>query len=228
MRRQHAAQPQRRQARVGDSTGRIRWPRRRPRSRARRGFRTDPRPIDLGAQLVEIEPLHQRRRERARAVEEEAAAVGGRRLGQDEIDDDLALRRQQRGKAGPRRRHLGDVAGDQPVEEFARVVAGNLDDAAVGKQRCFHDGCLIGTCQVLQPNVRRSRAGHKGGGLEMTQSSDHDPRRRHRRQSRRRRHARHRRDRRARRHRSGRGTPRSRQSPATKNCQVPSGPIPRR
>jgi hypothetical protein len=38
---------------------------------------------DLGAQLVEIEPLHQCRRERARAVEEEAAAIGGRRLGQE-------------------------------------------------------------------------------------------------------------------------------------------------
>ena len=31
---------------------------------------------------------------------------------------------------------------------------------------------LIGTGQVLQPNVRRWRAGHKGGGLEMTQSCD--------------------------------------------------------
>ncbi len=86
---------------------------------------------DLGAQLVEIEPLHQRRRERARAIEEKAAAVGGGRLRQDEIDDDLALRREQRGKAGPLRRHPVDVAGDQAVEELARVVAGDLDDAAI-------------------------------------------------------------------------------------------------
>jgi hypothetical protein len=86
---------------------------------------------------------------------------------------------------------------------------------------------LIGTGQVLQPNVRRWRSGHKGGGLEMTQSSDHvlagDTVVNH--------------DGEGMRDIAGTGgradigreghAP-SRQSPATKNCQVPSGPIPRR
>jgi len=93
---------------------------------------------ELGPQLIEVEPLHEGRGERARAIEEKAAAVGGRRLRQDEIDNDLALRGQQRAKARGGRRHLGDVAGHEPVEEFARVVAGDLDDAAVGKQRGLH------------------------------------------------------------------------------------------
>ncbi len=43
MRRQHAAQPQRRKPRVARSTGRIRSPRRRPKPPARRASRTNPR-----------------------------------------------------------------------------------------------------------------------------------------------------------------------------------------
>ena len=54
---------------------------------------------DLGAQLVEIELFHERGGKRARAIEKEAAAVVGHGLGDDEIHDDLALRREQRGKA---------------------------------------------------------------------------------------------------------------------------------
>ena len=74
---------------------------------------------DLGAQLVEIELFHQRRGKRARAIEEEAAAVLGLGLGDDKIDDDLALRRQQRGKARLAGRDLAHVVGDEPVEEAA-------------------------------------------------------------------------------------------------------------
>ena len=74
----------------------------------------------LGAQFVEVELLHQRRRQRPRAIEEKAAAVLGRRFGDDEIDDDLALRRQQRGEAGWPGRDLGHVVGDKPVEKRAR------------------------------------------------------------------------------------------------------------
>ncbi len=94
---------------------------------------------DLGAQLVEIELVDQGRRERARAVEEEAAAVLGRRLDHDAIDHDLALRRQQRGKARPLGRHLADIGGEEPVEKAPRGLAGDLDDAAIGEKRCFHD-----------------------------------------------------------------------------------------
>ena len=53
---------------------------------------------DLRAQFVDIEFGNQSDAKRARHVEEEAAAVLGRRLGDDEIGDDLALRRQQRAK----------------------------------------------------------------------------------------------------------------------------------
>ena len=57
---------------------------------------------DLGAQLVEAELVGKRLRQRARAVDQEAAAMAGGRFGDQEIDDDLALRRQQRTEpAGP-------------------------------------------------------------------------------------------------------------------------------
>jgi hypothetical protein len=49
----------------------------------------------LRAELVEVELLDECRRQRPRAIEEEAAAILGRRLGDDAVDHDLALRRQQ-------------------------------------------------------------------------------------------------------------------------------------
>ncbi len=73
-----------------------------------------------------------------RAVEEEAAAVLGRRLGHDAIDDDLALRGQQRAEARLLRRQLGHVGGEQPVEEGPGVVASHLDHAAIGEKCRFH------------------------------------------------------------------------------------------
>ena len=51
---------------------------------------------DLGAQLVEAELVGEALCQRARAVDQEAAAMAGRRLGDQEIHGDLALRRQQR------------------------------------------------------------------------------------------------------------------------------------
>ena len=126
----------------------------------------------LGAQLVEVEPLHQRGSERARAVEEEAAAVGGLGLDRDEIGDDLALRRQQRGKAGMAGLDLADVGGHQPVEEFAALVARDLDHAAVGKKRCFHDRYLPDIAGKRKALGQRSQGRHLG----ITRSSDHAPR----------------------------------------------------
>jgi len=81
-----------------------------------------------------------------RAVQQEAAALAGGRLGDQEIDDDLALRRQQRAearRAGLEPRHIG---GDEPIEKAARVLAGDLDHATVGKKRCFH---AKGSLEVL-------------------------------------------------------------------------------
>ena len=93
MRRQHDAQPECGQARIGvaeaDAGRAVAIP---CRQHAK----------DLGqifddhasAQLVEVELVDHRFGERARDVEEEAAAIARRRLSNDEIRDDLALRRQ--------------------------------------------------------------------------------------------------------------------------------------
>ena len=43
----------------------------------------------------------------------------------DEIDDDLALRREQRRIGGAFRRNRRHVSGKQSVEKFARVLTGN-------------------------------------------------------------------------------------------------------
>src|SRR5262249_35143072 len=134
VRRQHAARAELGQTRVGDAEAVVRGAAAIPDRQYTQGLGQI---LDdhVGAQLVEVEPLHQGRRQRAWAIEEEAAAVGGVRFRQQKIDDDLALRREQRGKDGLRRRHLVEVAGDQAVEELARVVAGDLDHAAVGEKR---------------------------------------------------------------------------------------------
>ena len=60
------------------------------------------------------------------------------RLGDQEIDDDLALRRQQRPEAAEARAELRHVGGHEAVEEDARVLARDLDHAPVGKKRCLH------------------------------------------------------------------------------------------
>src|SRR6185437_7670247 len=54
---------------------------------------------DLGAQSVEGEFVGKRLRKRFRAINQKAAAMSGRRLGDQEIDRDLALGRQQRAEA---------------------------------------------------------------------------------------------------------------------------------
>ena len=93
---------------------------------------------DLGAQLVEAELVGEALRQRAGAIDQETAAMAGRGLGDQEIDDDLALRRQQRAEpaeAGPQQRHVG---GDEAVEKVAGILAADLDHAPVGKKRCFH------------------------------------------------------------------------------------------
>ena len=65
------------------------------------------------------------------------AAVTGRSFGDEEIHDDLALRRQERAEAPEAGPHQCDVGRDQAVEEVARILAAHLDDAAIGQKRCF-------------------------------------------------------------------------------------------
>jgi len=79
---------------------------------------------DLGAQLVEAEPFDQRRPQRSRAVEVEIVAGGSIGIHNDEVDDDLALGREQRRKAGQGGRDLAQVGGHEPVEELAGIDAG--------------------------------------------------------------------------------------------------------
>ena len=89
--------------------------------------------VDLGAQLVETQPLGElgglaRRRSRARSR--------ARRAGQpddEEIEQDLALRRQQGGVARLVRRKLFDVVGDHALQQRRRVGAGDPDDSAIAE-----------------------------------------------------------------------------------------------
>jgi len=137
MRRQHHALAKRRQPRVGvDQTvfGRARAVPDRHDAQHLGQILAD----RLGAQLVEVELLDEARRKRPRAIEEEAAAVRGRCLGDDAIDNDLALRRQQRAEPRLLGRDLGDVRRQEPVEKGARVGACDLDHAAVGEKCRFH------------------------------------------------------------------------------------------
>ena len=92
----------------------------------------------LGAQLVEIELLHEVAGERPRTIEKEAAAVFGCRLCHNAIDDDLALRRQQCAEAGLYRANLGDIGRQKPIQKCPGVGAHDFDHAAIGEKCRFH------------------------------------------------------------------------------------------
>ena len=64
--------------------------------------------------------------------------MAGRGFGDEEIDRDLALRRQQRAEPAETRPQQRDIRGDEAVEKAAGVLAADLDHAPVGKKRCFH------------------------------------------------------------------------------------------
>ena len=137
MRRRHDPQPERRQAwiGVGDAI--------RCRAFAIPGgndakdvgqiLGDHPRP-----QLVEVELGDEHGRERAWKVEEKAAAIFGRRFDDNEIGNDLALRREEGAKARRPRRQLEDVGADQAMEKVPRVVAGDFDHAAVRQKGSLH------------------------------------------------------------------------------------------
>ena len=93
---------------------------------------------DFGAQFVEIEFFDERRAERSRGVEKEAAAVRRRRLGHDEIGNDFALRRQERAETCYAGRQVQNIRGDKPVKKIPRAVAGDFNDTAVREQGGFH------------------------------------------------------------------------------------------
>ncbi len=111
---------------------------------------------DLGAQFVETELVGESLRQRARAVDQEAAAMAGRRLGDQEIHNYLALRRQQRPESAETGAKQRNVCRDEAVEKVARIIAADLDHAPVGKKRCFHkefSGKVLGETQV--PDITR-------------------------------------------------------------------------
>ena len=64
--------------------------------------------------------------------------MAGRRFGDQEIHRDLALRRQQRTEPAEAWAKQRNVRRDEAIEKVAGLDAADLDDAPVGKKRCFH------------------------------------------------------------------------------------------
>src|ERR1700694_5454140 len=80
----------------------------------------------------------------------------GRRLGDQKIDDDLALRRQQRPEPAEARAKQRRIRGDEAVGKVAGILAADLDHAPVGKKRCLHKEFsekVVGDAQV--PDITR-------------------------------------------------------------------------
>ena len=89
---------------------------------------------DLGPQLVEADSRLARS---AACAAGQSSRKAGRRAGRaqdEEVEQDLALRRQQRGVARLARRQGLDVVGQQPLQEARRVLAVDANDAAVGEK----------------------------------------------------------------------------------------------
>jgi hypothetical protein len=61
--------------------------------------------------------------------------MAGRRFRDQEVHDDLALRRQQRAESAQARLQLVDIGRDEAIEEVARILARDLDHAPVRKKR---------------------------------------------------------------------------------------------
>jgi hypothetical protein len=74
--------------------------------------------------------------------------MAGGRFGDQEIHNYLALRRQQGpepAQARPQQRH---IRGDKAVEKVARVLAADLDHAAVGRNAAFIEQNSLVPCQT--------------------------------------------------------------------------------
>jgi hypothetical protein len=83
--------------------------------------------LDLGAQLVEAEPLGKLRRLRCRGVEQELVRS---RSEDQEIEQDLALRGQERGVARAADRQRLHIVGEQALQEALGVRPRDPCDAA--------------------------------------------------------------------------------------------------
>ena len=88
----------------------------------------------LAPQPVKGQPLGQRIGLRRLAVDQYIAVVAP----QDEVEQRLALRRQQRGPARFAVFQRQHVAGQQPLQEGTRLFAGNAQHRAVGKGGIGH------------------------------------------------------------------------------------------
>jgi hypothetical protein len=91
---------------------------------------------NLGAQLVETQPLGEVGRLRPRAIEVKGAVCP---CEDDKVEQDLALRAEQRAEARLSGDDAVEVAGQQPVEEGLGLLAAHPDDAAIGKIGYRHD-----------------------------------------------------------------------------------------
>ncbi len=100
---------------------------------------------DLGAQLVEAEPLGEIGRLGRSAVEEVGRARFGRNARHQHIEQNLALGRKQRGIAGLARTQPPDVVGQKALQETGRVLAGDAHHAAIVEQGGFlrHGGSPV-------------------------------------------------------------------------------------
>src|SRR5262249_53466053 len=93
---------------------------------------------DLGAQLVKAELVGKVLGQWPRAIDQEAAAMAGWCLRDQEVEDDLALRGQQCAEPSVSWRQLRHICRDKAVEKVTRILAGYLDHAPIGKKRCLH------------------------------------------------------------------------------------------
>ena len=101
----------------------------------------------------------------------------------DEIEQDLALRREQRAEAGPVRRHLVEVAGDEIVEKCLGVFAGDPYDAPIGQdalKACPVSGGAAGAAprRLPRPAPFRLRSRFKRSsiiGADGSASRDRSP-----------------------------------------------------
>ena len=86
---------------------------------------------DLGAQLVEAKPLGEIGRLRRRAVDEIGGLLAARRAHDDHVEQDLALRREQRRVARFAWGQPLDVIGQQALQKGGRILAAHGKDAAI-------------------------------------------------------------------------------------------------
>ena len=91
--------------------------------------------IKLRPQFVQTEPFQKIVGQRARTIEK---IMLGRGRKDQKIEQDFALRREQRRKAGAARRKAENIIGHETVQKFAGVRPLRFDDAAIVEKDCLH------------------------------------------------------------------------------------------